>query len=174
MSNHKPTIVCFRTKEKGYLIIIISIIKNERNPLQLVFLADPWKTGLREFDKFQGSIAEVKEKLNIPTIDLHEISKKEAYMLLAQNLTISTTLELTLNDDLLKWLNKLKIKADNNATSIYKCFNCEINDLTKKENDEIINIAKIELKNNVVGTKMEKQFFYICKLCKSDLHKSHT
>ncbi|MBD3227140.1 MAG: hypothetical protein GF329_03045 [Candidatus Lokiarchaeota archaeon] len=56
--------------------------------------------------------------------------------------------------------------------SLYKCFRCEKGELSEKEVKIIKEITKNDMNNNVCGTEMETEIFFVCQNCKDRISQN--
>jgi len=160
----------YRTKENGFLIILIRINQTKN----LVFLLDPWKAGYRDFESHKGSISSLKREIGMPSIKFYPISKKEAATFLRRGIEIADAVGVEIGEDAKSWFEKLGVYKIKPKGSLYKCFNCEEGELSQDDVEEILEIARKEVEEGIVGTDQEEQYFYICENCRQDMHESHT
>lgn len=166
----KNEVKYLRSENVGVVILIITNLKTKN---QTFFMLDPWKVGIMEFEMKHGNLDQIKKEFQIDQIEFHEIDKEKAFQLLAQNYRISSKLHLKLNNEIISWLNQNGISNIKTTGSLYKCFNCEVNDLSDEDVTEILKFARKDIKKNLVGKSTEKQYYYVCQKCKDDLHKQH-
>lgn len=172
MSEDKRSITCYRTKELGYIIVVIRITKGKAQS-NIVILLDPWKVGIRDFLKHNGSLSDLKTKLGNPRLELHEIPKKQAAQLLAQSKQINDALHFPISPEASKWLQSFGIPKIQVSGSIYKCFSCEQGELKQDEVEEILKIAKEEIETAQFGKKDEKQYYFVCDECRTKAQQLH-
>ncbi|MHA2504501.1 MAG: hypothetical protein ACXAE3_16735 [Candidatus Kariarchaeaceae archaeon] len=140
-------VITYRTREDGFLIVLVELTQSSTF---LAFLLDPWKAGYRDFDQHKGSLKDLKRKLSAPKLKFHEIPKKEAALLLRQNVEIANHLGIDIDEDAMKWMNKLGVMKIDYKQALYRCFNCERNDLSTDQIDEILAIASREITQGAV------------------------
>jgi hypothetical protein len=161
---------CYRTEDLGFILLILY----SESDSSVIYLVDPWKIGILDCFLFKGDLDNIRQEMNMPDLEFTQIEMKNAKYFIALGKRIAVKIGKSLNSDAETWIEKLKTDRIVIKGSIYKCFSCETGDLDQKEDEDIIRIAKRELKRKVAGTAKEKQYYYICKECKDKLHKTHT
>ena len=154
----------FRTKEYGFLLIVFKV---GTNPQNRIFLLDLWKVGIRDYLENDLSFEQIKMEIGSPQIQFFPLSIPKAKQLVERGLAIANNLEIKLSIDLIDFCNHFGIEGNNSNGALYRCFNCDKNDLKTIEIEEIITTAKLELRNDIVGTSAEKQYFFVCANCKN-------
>lgn len=160
----------YRTEDLGFVLVILYSEKES----SVIYLVDPWKVGILDCFIFDGNLDEIRQEMNMPDLEFTEIDIEMAKYFITLGKRISDSIGKPLNMVAEAWIKKLEIDKFEITGSIYKCFSCETGELDTKEDEEIIRIAKRELKRKVAGTAKEKQYYYICRECKDKLHKTHT
>tara|TARA_B100000287_G_scaffold428797_1_gene480859 strand:+ start:2046 stop:2534 length:489 start_codon:yes stop_codon:yes gene_type:complete len=158
----------YKTEELGFLLLIIELYNEQK---KLLFLLDPWKTGLKDFDYFDHPINELKIKLGLDKLVINEIHKKQAIDILRENYEISINLDIKIDQNMKTILTKLNVFNFEYNGRLYKCFNCEEGQLNDSQIKEIVKIAKEDLQNNLINTDKETQYYFICSKCESEVKK---
>ena len=158
----------YKSEELGFLLLIIELHKEQN---KLLFLLDPWKTGLKDYDYFDYPINELKVKLGLDKLVINEIDNNQAIHILRQNYAISINLDITIDKNLKNILTKLKVFDYEYTGGLYTCFNCEEGQLNDNQIKEIVKIAKEDLQNNLINTDKETQYYFICSKCESEVKK---
>ena len=147
-------VITYRTREDGFLIVLIELTQSSTF---LTFLLDPWKAGYRDFDQHKGSMKDLKRKLGAPKLKFHEIPKKDAALLLRQNVEIAKNLVLAGCKELVIFEKDVKPNIENDIASGQ--FFLTEDDIGKTDRASACRVKLAELNRYVKVTVVEKGKF---------------
>ena len=131
--------ICYRTFEPGSIILVLRKDTKNRDFMNLVFLIDVWKVGLKDLYVNKDTLNGLFRKLtqHSPGAEFEEISRHDSAYLLARGLRIAKNVKTIIKPLTEKWLEKLGIQQIKLSGSLYKCYMCEENDLPENINKKI-------------------------------------
>ncbi len=157
----------FRTTELGYILLVI----DDNNKKRIVMI-DPWKFGLLDSFYFEGTLDDIKKEINQPKLTFESIEKDNALWFIAYAYRISKKINFPIKSEILQWLDDIKIQDIKIDGSYYKCFNCEIGELSEEDDKTIIKMTRQAIKNGNIISNNEKQYYFVCKECKEKVEKN--
>ena len=160
------------TDSKGSHGIIIARERSNGNLAFISSLVDEWKRGLKDcFGGYDISKERFQSMLDSMSVDAEfvDASLYECKDLIKRGLLIAEEVGTRIPKEFDRFKNILGGLDDIQLTgSVYKCFECGINDLSDEIVEIIKEVTREDVRRGVCGTEKETKIYFVCDECKTD------